>query len=52
MAGTGKRFKFHGAFKTKKDAVAKERNAACNSKCFVLPRRVRGSRRYLVLERR
>jgi hypothetical protein len=43
MAGRGRKFKFHGSFKTKK--AAKKREATCA--CFILKR----AKRYLVLEK-
>lgn len=49
-------FVFHGAFKSKKKAVKKERSLVCkrNGKksCFILRRKVRGGRRYIVLQRK
>lgn len=48
MAGKGRKVKFHGAFKTKK--AAKRKEATCP--CFILPRMIRGAKRFLVLERK
>ena len=50
--GLGRKFIFRGAYKKKKDAVRKERSAACRKKCFILRRKIRKSRRYVVLERK
>jgi hypothetical protein len=52
MAGKGRKFKFHGAFKTKARAKHKERSEACHGHCFILKRMVRGVSRFMVLERR
>lgn len=48
MAGKGRKFKFHGAFKSKKAAVKKERSASCKG-CFIVDRMVRGVKRHIVL---
>lgn len=52
MAGRGRKFKFHGAYKSKSAARSKEKSEACDNKCFILPRKIRGGRRFVVLERR
>lgn len=51
MAGRLKKFKVHGAYKRKSDAVRKEKSAACNDSCFILKRMVRKAKRFIVLER-
>ena len=48
MAGSGRKFKFHGAFKKK--SAAKRKEATCS--CFIRRKRVRGVLRYFVLERK
>ena len=48
MAGTGKKVKFHGAYKSKKDAKAKERKVGG----YIREITVRGHKRYAVLTRR
>jgi hypothetical protein len=52
MAGHLKKFRVHGAYKKKSDAKRKEKSDACEGRCFVLSRKVRGHQRFLVLERR
>ncbi len=47
-AKRGRKFKFHGAFKSKAKARKKERSRECN-KCFILPRKIGKRLRYLVL---
>ncbi len=48
MAGSGRKVKFHGAFKLKSKAKAKERRVGG----FVRRIRVRGHTRYVVMTRR
>lgn len=48
MAKRGKRVTFHGAFKSKADAVRKERSVGG----FIQPRNIRGHRRYVVMTER
>jgi hypothetical protein len=48
MAKRGRKVTFHGAFKSKADAVAKERRVGG----FIKAVTVRGSRRYVVMTRR
>jgi hypothetical protein len=45
MAGHGKKFDFHGAFKSKAEAVAKEKEVDG----FIRERIIRGEKRYFVL---
>lgn len=45
MAGKGRRFVFHGAFKSKADAKRKERAVGG----FVRAKSIRGHRRYIVM---
>jgi len=52
MAGTLRKFRVHGAYKKKKDAVKKERSEVCHDSCFILKRRTRRGTRFIVLERR
>lgn len=47
MAGRGRHFVFHGAFKTKRKARAAERKGE-----FIRKAKVRGKRRFLVLSAR
>lgn len=47
MSGRGKKFKFHGSFKSK--AKAKRKEETCN--CFIKKLKVRGKPRFAVLER-
>ena len=47
--GKGRKFIFHGAFKSKRAAVKKERAGKGR---FILNRTIKGHRRYLVLKRR
>ena len=49
MAGTGKRVKFHGAFRHKSDAVEKEEDTPGS---YIREIVVKGQKRYLVLTRR
>lgn len=49
MAKRGRRVTFHGAFKSKADAVRKESRTAG---AFIKPITVRGQKRYAVLSRR
>lgn len=49
MAGKGRRVQFHGAFKSKADAVKKERRTSGG---YIQTIRVRGQRRYVVVSRR
>lgn len=51
MAGRLKKFKVHGAYKTKAAARRKEKSAACHGSCFILKRMVRNAKRFIVLER-
>jgi hypothetical protein len=44
----GKKFRMYGSFKRKRDARARERKKDCKA-CFVLPRRILGKMRYMVL---
>lgn len=46
MAGKGKKFKFHGAFKSKKDAMLKE---AVTPKAFIKETIINGQKRYMVM---
>jgi hypothetical protein len=46
MAGRGKIFSFHGAFKTKRAAKRKERAGE-----FIHPAKIKGKKRFLLLER-
>jgi hypothetical protein len=48
MAKTGRKVKFHGAFKSKEKARAKERQVGG----FIKAITVRGSRRFVVMTRR
>jgi hypothetical protein len=48
MAKRGRKVTFHGAFKSKAKAQAKERQVGG----FIRPVTVRGSRRYVVMTRR
>jgi hypothetical protein len=52
MAGKGTKFKFHGAFKKKEDAIRKE--STCD--CFIRRTKMKHGRRsflrYLVLEKK
>jgi predicted GIY-YIG superfamily endonuclease len=54
--GVGRKFIFRGAFDRKKSAVRKERSAKCHKRgkkvCFILRRKIRGHKRYVVLERK
>ena len=43
--GTGRKFKFHGGFDHKRDAVAREREVHG----FIIERTVKGKKRYFVL---
>jgi len=52
MARTLRNFRVHGAYKTKRAAMRKEKSAACHDSCFILKRKVRRGTRYVVLERR
>jgi hypothetical protein len=45
MAGKGKKFDFHGSFKSKDAAVAKEKEVGG----FIRERRINGETRYFVL---
>ena len=47
MPGLGKRFKFFGAFKSKKKAVAAERK---HPGTFIIPTMIMGSRRFEVVK--
>lgn len=49
MAGKGKQFVFHGAFKRKADAVRKERRV---KGAFIRKIKVRGQTRYAVMSRK
>lgn len=51
MAGRLRKFKVHGAYKSKAKAVAKEKSSACHDRCFILKRIIRKARRFVVLER-
>jgi len=48
MAGKGRKFKFHGAFKSKADAVRKERAVGG----FIREFKVKGQTRYTVMTER
>jgi hypothetical protein len=48
MAGHGKKFDFHGAFKSKAEAMAKEKEVGG----FIRERVVHGEKRYFVLTER
>lgn len=52
MAGKLRKFRVHGAYKSKAKAKRKEKSAACHGACFIIPRIVRGAKRFLVLEKR
>ena len=52
MAGRPRKFRVHGAYKSKAKAKRKEKSAACHGACFIIPRIVRGAKRFLVLEKR
>jgi len=45
-------FTFKGAFKTKRAAKRKERSKGCDKKCFIIPRKIRGRKRFVVLKRK
>ena len=47
--GKGRKFIFHGAFKSKRKAMAKERAGKGR---FILTRKIKGHRRYIVLKDR
>jgi len=47
MAGKGREFIFHGAFKTKKKAVRREKKGE-----FIRSAMIRGTRRFLLLSKR
>jgi hypothetical protein len=49
MAGAGRRYTFHGAFKTKAKAQRKERSRAGS---FIREFRIRGHKRYVVMRER
>jgi hypothetical protein len=49
VAGVGRRVKFHGAFKHKSDAVAKERRTPG---AFIQAKNIAGRRRYVVMTER
>jgi len=48
MSKSGRKFVFHGAFKSKSAAVRKERSRSCGGRCFILRRK----KRYFVLSRK
>jgi hypothetical protein len=48
MAGRGRKFKFHGAFKSKARAVRKERSVHG----FIERHKIKGHTRYIVMTRR
>lgn len=48
MAGRGRKFTFHGAFKSKKKAVRKEHAVGG----FIRKKRIRGHTRYVVMRGR
>lgn len=48
----GRKVKFHGAFKTKAKARAKERSEACAGQCFIIKRMIRGAKRFVVLAKK
>jgi len=50
MAGRLRKFKVHGAYKSKADARKKERSKSCNKQCFILERMVKGVKRFIVLQ--
>lgn len=50
MAHRGRKFAFHGAFRSKSRARKKERSAACGGRCFIRSGKVRNRRRWFVLE--
>ena len=52
MAGRLRKFKVHGAYGSKAKAKRKEKSAACHGACFIVPRVIRGMKRFLVLEKR
>jgi hypothetical protein len=47
MAKIGRRFVFHGAFKSKRSAVGHEKKGE-----FILGRKIKGHKRYVVVSRR
>lgn len=47
MAGVGKRFEFHGAFRSKREAVKHERKGE-----FILGRRIQGEKRFVLVSKR
>jgi len=50
MAGTGRKFRFHGQFKKKREAVEHERHCAG---CFILgPGHHRGRKSFLVVSKK
>ena len=49
MVGRGRKFKFHGAFKSKRKAMAKER---AGSNRFIREAKIKGHRRYIVMSRK
>ena len=51
MAGRLRKFRVHGAYKTKSAARKKERSSVCGGECFIRPGKVRGRRRWFVLQR-
>jgi hypothetical protein len=52
MPVIGRKFKFFGAFKKKSAAKKKERSKECKKKCFIVPRKIRGGKRFVVLARK
>lgn len=49
MAGVGRRVRFHGAFKSKERAQAKERKVAG---AYIEEHTIKGHRRFVVISRR
>jgi len=52
MVGKLRNFLALGAYNKKADAKKKERSRQCGGKCFILPRKIKGHRRYVVLKDR
>jgi hypothetical protein len=52
VAGKLRKFRVHGAYKRKSDAKRKEKSPACHGACFIVPRMIRGMKRFLVLEKK
>lgn len=52
MAGRGRRFSFHGAYKRKADAKKKEKSVGGFVRAVMLCRKRKCHRRYVVLKKR